>query len=68
MALRDSEHFVDIKWWMRELGVCRRSVERYSATGVIPAPIRMNGKLLRWLRSSAEAHLAKMEREALVSG
>jgi hypothetical protein len=65
MAIKESENFVDFQWWMRELGVCRRSIERYAATGVIPPPVRMNGWLLRWRKESALEHLKKMERQAL---
>jgi hypothetical protein len=59
----EGEHLVDIKWWQRELGVCRRSVERYIDIGLIPQPVRLGGWLMRWSRKVAEAHLDKMGRD-----
>lgn len=56
-------NWVGIGWWVDELGVCRRTVERYAETGVIPPPVRFN-RLLRWRLETAKKHLERMEKHA----
>ena len=53
-----------VKQVAEALGVSERSVWRWSATGVLPAGVRI-GSVVRWPRRTIEEWLAKREQEAL---
>lgn len=36
------------------LGICRRSLGRYMATGVIPEPLRLSARMLRWRKKDLD--------------
>jgi hypothetical protein len=58
-----STAWVGMKWWQQELGATRRSIERWIAQGVLPAPVRFGGSL-KWRLATAQKHLREMEEKA----
>jgi predicted DNA-binding transcriptional regulator AlpA len=46
------------------LGIDRRTLRRWTASGYFPPPIRLSRRANRWRRNTVEAFLAKLEANA----
>lgn len=45
------------------LGIGRRTLVRYTATGVVPEPIRLTPRALRWRRGDLDETLTRRRRK-----
>lgn len=55
------EPFLSAKQVANLLGIARRTIWRYVATGLLPEPIRLNARVVRWRRTDLESALARMQ-------
>lgn len=56
--------FVTRKQLGELLGVSLRSVDRYVRSGLLPHPIRLGHKTIRWFRSDVEDSLVRLQDRA----
>ena len=55
MSLTQDDAFVSVAELARLLGVSKRTVRAWSLRGVIPEPVRLGERILRWRRADVMA-------------